>query len=124
MTVQGPILVVDDDEDIRDVIGMALRVRGYRVETAADGAEAMQLLENGMRPSLILLDVMMPNMDGAAVLAAVRNSVELRDIPIVLLSGDTKIAERASQLHSNGYMVKPIDVGRLATAVEHFARSA
>jgi CheY-like chemotaxis protein len=124
MTAQRPILVVDDDEDIRAVITMALQVRGYTVTTATDGVEVMELLSRGLRPALILLDVMMPNMDGPAVLEAVRSRPELQDIPIVLLSGDTKIAETARQLHSDGYLVKPIGTEKLARAVERFAVSA
>jgi CheY-like chemotaxis protein len=124
MTAERPILIVDDDEDIRDVITIALEVRGYTVKTATDGVEVMELLSQGLRPALILLDVMMPNMDGPTVLAALRSNPELNEIPVVLLSGDTKIAETARQLHSDGYLVKPIGTEKLTRTVERFAASA
>src|SRR5688572_5442200 len=117
MTATAPILVVDDDPDIRDVLEMALHSRGYEVETACDGREALDRLSHGLRPSLILLDMMMPHMDGGTLINEMRSDPTLSDIPIVLLSGDATIVAKAAQLHSDGYLVKPIGIDKLASTV-------
>ena len=124
MTAARPILVVDDDQDIRDVIEMALHSQGYAVETASDGVEAMERLSHGLRPSLILLDLMMPRMNGGEMLDEVRNDAELAGIPVVLLSGDNTIVAKAEQLQSDGYLIKPIGLAALTHTVEHFAGPA
>src|SRR5215467_5460683 len=75
MTETHPrILVVDDDEDIRELLKIFLEADGYQVRLAADGLEAWQHLENGSGPALILLDLMMPRMDGEQFLRKIRCS--------------------------------------------------
>jgi CheY-like chemotaxis protein len=112
-----PILVVDDDEDIREVLAMALGANGYSVETAADGIEAIELLSLGLRPSLVLLDMMMPRMDGEAFLAAMRGRSDLGDIPVILLSGHDAARQKAAELHTTGCLVKPIELADLLGTV-------
>ena len=81
-----PLLVVDDDESFRSSLSQALREEGYTVVTAGDGLEAMRWLEQGSRPCVILLDLMMPRMNGWAVLAALREDAALSAVPIIALS--------------------------------------
>ena len=79
------VLVADDDQDIRDGIEIYLKNEGYDVLKAADGKEALELLEaNDVH--LLILDIMMPNMDGFALLQAIKDRQELADIPVVVVT--------------------------------------
>jgi two-component system, chemotaxis family, chemotaxis protein CheY len=120
----GPILIVDDDDDIRDVLALALRVTGHAVETAADGLEAMERITGGLRPSLILLDMMMPRMDGETFLSALRSDPRHADIRVVLLSGHTAVRDKAVSLGTDGCLTKPIELDDLMTTVDRFAEAA
>lgn len=80
------VLLVDDDEDIRQAIGDLLRVKGYAVITAADGAEALSVLANPARPCIVLLDLVMPGMDGWKFLAVVQTDPGLSAIPVCIMS--------------------------------------
>jgi CheY-like chemotaxis protein len=84
---QGTVLVVDDEPDILQLFGriLAASKRGYHILQARDGLEAMSILEE-RHPDVILLDLMMPNADGFEVLAALRESSMLRDIPTIIIS--------------------------------------
>ena len=125
MTNTHPILIVDDDEDLRDVIALAVGAMGYPVETARDGVEAMHYLtKEGLRPALILLDMMMPRMDGEAVLTALHHDSSLANIPVVLLSGHTAAQQKAHELHAHGCLAKPIELDALTSTVERFAGHA
>lgn len=111
------ILVVDDDEDIRDVMAMALSYMGYTVEVAAGGLVASRLLFEGFRPSLVLLDLMMPGMDGEKFLATMRQNPDTADIPVVIISGNRATPEKAAELRAHGYLLKPFDLDELARTV-------
>jgi CheY-like chemotaxis protein len=117
----APVLVVEDDPDIREVLAMALGDLGYRVATACDGLEAMRQLLAGLRPSMVLLDMMMPHMDGAAVVHAMRRHPELADVPIALFSGHRSVRQIAESLHLAASLVKPIELDELRSAVERIA---
>jgi CheY-like chemotaxis protein len=121
MNTRSLILIVDDDEDIRDILAMAVRSLGYAVTTATDGLDALQKLSEGPRPSLILLDMMMPRMDGEAMLTTLRSNSDTRDIPVVLVSGHAAVGFKAAEFHADGYLVKPIGLDVLARTVEAFA---
>ena len=110
----GRVLVVDDEEDIRSLMASVLDLQGYQVDQAADGASALGLLRDGNQPSLILLDLMMPGMNGWQVLHA---DPRLRGIPVVLVSGAGDLAARAAALGVAGYLRKPFDLRALVTAV-------
>jgi CheY-like chemotaxis protein len=117
----APVLVVDDDEDIREVVAMALSELGYAVDTAADGAEALRRLEIGPRPSMVLLDMMMPRMDGETVVRKMRAHPALADIPVVLLSGHSGARQIADSLHLAATLVKPIELAELQETVARVA---
>jgi CheY-like chemotaxis protein len=108
------VLVIDDDPGSRSVLSQFLAKKGFRVEVAADGAEGLALARK-LRPLAITLDVVMPGMDGWAVLAALKADPDLADIPVVML---TMVDDRNKgfQLGAADYLVKPVDPGRL-TAV-------
>jgi CheY-like chemotaxis protein len=117
MQTAAAILVVDDDEDIRDIVALALDCMGYSVELAADGVEASARLFAGFRPLLVLLDLMMPNMDGENFLAALRQDPSTADVPVVIMSGNRATPEKAAELHAHGYLTKPFDFDELAQTV-------
>lgn len=105
------ILVVEDDEAIREVIKQVLEIEGYDVFTASNGREGVEILKRGKDlPGVILLDLMMPIMNGWEFIEAKREEKDLADIPVVVLSasGRTQIPEGA-----NAYFQKPIEVDAL-----------
>ena len=111
------VLVVDDDRDIRDVLTDALEAEGYTVVTAADGQEALDWLRGGARPCIILLDLMMPKMDGIQFRTEVLNDVDLARIPVVVLSADPSAIVAAKSLNFAGSLRKPVPLEALLAAV-------
>jgi CheY-like chemotaxis protein len=105
------ILVVDDDPTVREVIGRFLERAGYSVATANGGKEGLRLAQE-LRPAAMTLDVMMPDIDGWTVLAAMKGDPTLADIPIVLM---TILDERSRgySLGASDYLVKPVDRDKL-----------
>ena len=87
------ILVVDDERDVRDLFADTLRENGHHVEDARDGDEALRLIDDGLRPCLVLSDVMMPRMDGWDLNRAL--SKRFPDLPVVLVTGDRLLSIRA-----------------------------
>jgi CheY-like chemotaxis protein len=110
-------MVVEDDRDIRELVALVLRVRGWSVETACNGHEALMHLRNGLRPSLVILDMMMPGMDGAQFLAAVRGDAELAGLCVVVMSGDPDALDRVGNLTVDGFMRKPVNLADLLALV-------
>lgn len=105
------VLVVDDDDDIRTVATASLaRLGGFRVEAVSGGAEAVERAR-AERPDAIVLDVMMPKVDGRATLAALRAVPELASVPVVFLTAKALPAERRalSELGVAGVLAKPFD---------------
>jgi CheY-like chemotaxis protein len=116
----GDILVVDDDESIREVMEMILADKGYRVRLAADGAEALQQLRDGAAPDVILLDLMMPGMDGWTFHDALIHDPALARIPVVAMSGDGRIQQKAASMGVATHLAKPIDLDDLLRLVARF----
>jgi two-component system, chemotaxis family, chemotaxis protein CheY len=112
------VLVVDDDRDIRDVLTDALEAEGYRVQTAADGQEALDWLRVApVRPCVILLDLMMPRMDGLQFRSETLNDPALAVIPVVVLSADPSVIVTAKSLNFSGALRKPVPLEALLAAV-------
>jgi two-component system OmpR family response regulator len=114
------VLVIDDDEDVRDMISAILRFKGYRVAEASGGAEALGLLRGGVRPFLVLLDLMMPGMSGQEFKIAFDEDLALPRAPVVIISGDGRIAELAAAMGADGFLWKPMEMRALLTLVESF----
>jgi two-component system, chemotaxis family, chemotaxis protein CheY len=111
------VLVVDDDKDIRDLLSDALRAEGYSVLSARHGAEALERLR-ACRPDLILLDLMMPVMDGLAFMAAKDSDPVIHDIPVIAMTAATRNhVEGAVTL-----MRKPFDLDVFLANVAHWVR--
>lgn len=117
------ILVIDDDGDIRAILGMVLAAEGHEVETAIDGAVGLDRLRGGARPSLILLDMMMPRLDGEGFLRAMRGDPITADIPVVILTGHPGARKTAAELGAAGYLVKPVELLDLLSAVHQAERA-
>jgi hypothetical protein len=116
------ILVVDDDETMRDLMDRFLSKEGFTVAKASGGREALQLAHE-LRPDAITLDVMMPDLDGWTVLAAIKGDPELADTPVILMTIlDEKT--RGFALGAAEFMVKPVDRERLATTLKKLCSSA
>jgi two-component system response regulator MprA len=114
------ILLVEDDLDLRDALVESLREEGYAVDWAGDGVQALAYLRNGGRPGLILLDLMMPRMGGAEFRKVQRVDPKLRHLPVVLLSADARMDERARELDVQGAIRKPIDLEELLAVIERY----
>ena len=112
------ILVVDDDPDLRRMSQITLQAAGMEVTAAQSGPEALALLET-LRPDGILLDVMMPGMDGPACLERLRARPETRDIPVVFVTAQVQPHEiaRFLALGARGVIKKPFDPLRFAGEV-------
>ena len=109
------VMVVDDDPSSRHLLASIVRRERYRVIEAADGEVALALAREH-RPDIITLDVLIPRLDGWAVLAALKSDVELRDIPVIIV---TVLADRgiALSLGAAEFVTKPVDRARLATVI-------
>jgi CheY-like chemotaxis protein len=119
MTAPGPILVVDDDADIRSTIADILGDAGYEVEAAANGRAALDLLKTSRAPALILLDLMMPELDGWAFMAALERELpQLAGVPVVIFSAHGDARQAATSLEVVGFVKKPIRLDELLAAVE------
>jgi len=86
MARPGPILIVDDNAETTAALTAMLDLRGYETASALDGLDALSQLRAGLRPSLIVLDWMMPNLDGRGFLERVAADSQLRSIPVVIYS--------------------------------------
>ncbi len=109
------VLVIDDDLYIGRLIIDALGA-DYAVEVACDAREAEAWLELH-HPDLIILDIMMPGMDGQEIGHQLRRRASTRNIPFILVSGDRRIAEKAQQAGAAAYLAKPFDVDELCALV-------
>jgi CheY-like chemotaxis protein len=113
------VLVVDDDVDIRDTIQDILQLSGYAVMQADNGFSALEYLRSAKElPCLILLDLTMPQMDGAEFREEQLKSRELAEIPVIVLTADGNTEQQAQTLHAARVMRKPITLRALLDAVK------
>jgi len=115
--MEADILVVDDSAAIRKILQRVLRQTGMAIRTiyeAGDGQEALAVLKT-QKPSLVLTDINMPNMDGLQLLAAIKGAPEWRGLPVVMITtegGETKVGE-AVRLGAAGYVRKPFTADQI-----------
>src|SRR5438067_798583 len=109
------ILIVEDDPDIRESLQVVLETEGYHARTAANGKEGVDALESIDAPCLILLDLMMPVMNGWEFLAVQRQSTRFSKVPVVVVSA---IADRTRPLGPVEFMQKPVDLDQLLQIVK------
>jgi DNA-binding response OmpR family regulator len=120
------VLVVDDDRVIQQLLEVNLQLEGYDVvATAADGKEALEKIKQ-LKPDLVILDIMMPKMDGLEVCRRLRADDELARIPVILLSAraqDMDIRE-GLEIGASAYLTKPFDPVELLEVVGRLAKDA
>ena len=113
------ILIVDDEDDILHFLELVLREKGYEVATASGGHEALTKAQVD-RPDLVLLDIMMPQMDGWEVLKLLRVDDETANIPVAMLSARTEAKDRVQGLQEGAidYICKPFSLAELLAKIE------
>jgi CheY-like chemotaxis protein len=115
------VLLIEDDDGVRDSLSALLRQEGYSVETAAGGAEGLRRLRERPLPTLILLDLMMPEMDGIDFRRAQLADPALRDIPVIVVSARPDVALRAAELGADDFLRKPMSFEELLHVVQNRA---
>ena len=121
-----PVLIVEDDEDIREAVQDALERRGYRVLTAGDGREGLAVLrEADPRPAVILLDLTMPVMSGWELMAEMEKDAALAAIPVVVMSAVPNLRDQPDASRWAGILTKPVGLEiLLQTVASFFSRSS
>lgn len=119
--VRPNVMIVDDDDCLRDAIAVLLERRGYRVNCCSDAEDALDQLAADSEPDLILLDLLMPRMDGWEFRIKQRRVPKWADIPLIVLSGDTSV--KAEAIHADAYLPKPIEQRVLLETVENVLKT-
>jgi CheY-like chemotaxis protein len=118
------VLVVDDDPDILEVITIVLGLYDVPAVTASDGIEALAAMRGSGEFGLVLLDLMMPRMNGVDVLAAMRRDAALATLPVIVISGNYHTEQAVLAMGADRYLLKPVDVDVLMHVVSRFVRVA
>ena len=123
MKIDGiaPILVVDDDRDVRDALCDTLSDAGYSVTTADSAGNALSYIGANPMPSLILLDWNMPSMNAAQFMAALEQTPSSAQVPVVLITADGHIERKVKAANFRDGLKKPVDLDKLFKIVERFA---
>ena len=116
------VLVVDDDEDIRETLSLVLEDEGHTVVGARHGKEALLLFGQGLRPDVVLLDLMMPVMTGWKLREEMLRDPALAKIPTVVITGDKTWSEGAEALRAVAALAKPFDTDELLALIEKVER--
>ncbi len=114
------VLVVEDNPDARAAFEALLQQKGFGVVTAGDGEEALEVLRSGLKPRLILLDLMMPRKDGWQFREEQIADPQLAAFPVVVLSGAGQLERYMPQLEVDCFLEKPVDVERLLEVVARY----
>lgn len=117
-----PVLIVEDDADLREMMAQLLTLEGYHIDTAANGREALEYLHEAPRPDVILLDLMMPIMDGWEFRRRQQNDPALADVPVIVLTALDQAQARANDLNGVDFLKKPLDFDRLLELVRRRCR--
>jgi DNA-binding response OmpR family regulator len=121
--VSSTILVIDDDPNIREALGIHLRNAGYNVQTAKDGIEGGHAILK-TRPDLVITDAQMPHMDGFELVQALRSDASVAHIPVIMLTSEAEWDDRGKRLGVNGYVTKPIRADRLLSIIAEHLKNA
>ncbi len=115
MGEQPQVLIVEDDPELREGLASLLNEEGFSLERASNGLEAIELLQKGLRPRLILLDLTMPIVNGWEFRLYQQRDPELSSIPVVLITGGTYQRDELEWVRPAEVLSKPLDVNRLLT---------
>jgi CheY-like chemotaxis protein len=114
-----PILVIEDDTEIREALKEILESEGYLVRTATNGQEGLDYLKSGAtKPGIIVLDLMMPVMDGWNFRSHQLQDPDFAKIPVVVITADGNAAQKAKAMNATAGLKKPIDLDRFLTTTE------
>jgi CheY-like chemotaxis protein len=114
------VLIVEDNDDIRQLLCLGLKLHGYRTFAAANGREALDLLTQIERPCLIVLDLMMPVMNGWEFRARILADPQLTAVPVLIISADGLIDQRAADLGAVSFLRKPIELAQLIEEAQRY----
>jgi CheY-like chemotaxis protein len=115
---RSTIFIVEDDVDTREMLGRFLELEGYAVETASNGRQALDRLGTGVPVCVIVLDLMMPVMDGWQFRSEQVKSQELAGIPVIVVSAAGR--DRLQQIEADAYLPKPVDLDELLKRISQF----
>jgi DNA-binding response OmpR family regulator len=118
--VSATVFIVEDDPDTCEMLGRFLELEGYQVETAANGKIALERLGNGTRACVILLDLMMPVMDGWQFRREQVRNAALASIPVIVVSASGR--DRIEQIDADDYLAKPVNLEELLARVTQYCR--
>lgn len=118
------VVVVDDDVDIREALVDVLSDQGYDVCAFANGRDALEYLRAGARPGLIVLDLMMPVMDGVQFRCEQVKDPQLKDLPVLVVSAGSDLERRVSSLGPVESMRKPLDLPKLLAVIGRYCRTS
>lgn len=121
----GVALVVEDDDQIAYLLRFILEREGFRVELASDGRAAVALLERIAPPKLVMLDVMLPHVDGYQLLGMIRAKTEWQDVPVLMLTAKSQEKDivRALDSGASDYLVKPFKPDELRARIKRMVRA-
>ena len=123
MNLADTVLIVDDDRGIRRSLQQVLGDEGFAIAEAGNGQEALERLHQAPLPAVILLDLMMPVMDGYALSRRMRDEPELSKIPVIVVTAGGNCHEVKSNIAVRDCLHKPIDLNRLLASVSRYASS-
>jgi CheY-like chemotaxis protein len=115
-----PVLIVEDDEDLREMMAQMLTLEGFESAAVANGREALEYLQDAEKPDVILLDLMMPVMDGWEFRRQQQADPAIAPVPVIVLSALDQA--RASTLEANAFLKKPLDFDHLLSLVRNYCQ--
>lgn len=117
------ILIIEDEKAMAELIAMRLKKEGYEIDTAYDGEEGLEKIRS-RKPDLVLLDLMLPKIDGRDLLKIVKKEEGIKDIPVIILSGRAEQWDRniGLELGADEYIEKPLDMVKLASQLKSVFR--
>jgi CheY-like chemotaxis protein len=120
LEINQPILVVEDEPDTAELVKLILQEKGYQVVHAADGQDALDKIASMPPPSLVLLDIQLPLVDGITILEMIRATPDWQDVPVVLLTAvvDPLCIRQAVSIKVQDYVLKPFTRDDLLRSVE------
>ena len=124
MDAKKKILIIDDEEDIQKLLKIRLEQDSFAAITAGDGASGAKIAEQEM-PDLILMDIMMPNVDGYSCLKEIRKNQKTKDIPVIMLSGkeEEKVRDLFAFQKISGYVEKPFELDSLVAKIREILKT-
>jgi CheY-like chemotaxis protein len=119
-TAHCPVLIVEDDADLREMMAQLVTLEGFKADAVANGKEALDYLKRGARPDVILLDLMMPVMDGWEFRRRQREDPQFASVPVIVLSALD--GSRAAGVDGVAFLKKPLDFDLLLNLVRQYCR--